>query len=472
MNKKILVLLSVILLCIGLMGCGQSESTSIEKSTESVGSIDETAVETETKESAPTYVLLEERVTKSDSDFIEITKYSYTSNGKILEENKYSDENDPNHITKRTVYDYGFGEDKEYSLKRVYKDDAVTLEAAYKEDGKRVYERQYTNDGTLLTREELYDDEGRLISDVEFSGGKEVKRKEYAYNSQGLQSDYYQIDDEDRHEVYEYASNGTLINQKLYYAGELSLEYEWTEDGVQTARKKYREGVTEFVLLNYDENGKIISEVDGSLKNEDFAKLDRNIVYGAGIIYTYDENGYLILEERYDGYHVVATKVTYQNDEQGRKIDEYAISRGTFDWHRSYEYGDGEKPIIEHRYYDSGIEYGYFKFAYNSEGEKTTKLFISPDGDIEEGTECIYDENGNIIIDRSYSDDNSNGFFSEKIYERNEAGDNIHITHTYDGELYEEIFFTYDEFGNLIKKETQNVKEGTTIKEYIYGYIE
>lgn len=181
--------------------------------------------------------------------------------------------------------------------------------------------------------------------------------------------------------------------------------------------------------------------------------------------YEYNDNGFLVKEEMYDGEGNVMSKRTFEADSQNRVMKEYG------------HYSDGTIDSIEFIYNDEGklIE----KIARDEEGAPESNETFEYEGDLlvrqtvvdaygflVRETLMEYDEDG--LVEETIIRDLSEGIESRKEYDYNEKGLRTgYIVYNENDEPVERILLDYDDNGLLVKMVDENRRQkNTTIMEY------
>ena len=211
------------------------------------------------------------------------------------------------------------------------------------------------------------------------------------------------------------SSSGTYFQGFFFAAGDRgTAEYEYDADGNCVEIRTYNNAGTLISIIKqeYDDAGNV-------LKKTQEQPLHNNV---DSFIYTYDDNGNKILELWYEN-------LTGTGDIYSR---------------HSYEYDEHNQLISETTWYDWDIERTtVYENEYNSNGQLVKKSSLSLANKYSQTTEFEYDNNGNMIVKREFTEYGS-----------------------------WEYIYTYDEFGNMISKfysgSTTSPSQTTT---YTYGYI-
>ncbi len=187
---------------------------------------------------------------------------------------------------------------------------------------------------------------------------------------------------------------------------------------------------------------------------------------------TYDENGNVIEDERFDAQGNPEEKEVKSYDDEGRLTESKSILHGEVAEHKSYEYQNGKLKREYVHYVDGAKD----TIAYEYEdGELKEKLFYDEDQELEKSisferepgklSEITKDEDGGVIEEKQqvYEDD----LLVEESYTDHFSGTSYRVKYSYDdsgkekasqrfdseGGLLESVEKTYDEDGNLIRME-------------------
>lgn len=209
------------------------------------------------------------------------------------------------------------------------------------------------NENILINRKSIYDENGKHVHHV-------------AYDKNGnvfLDSHDDVSGDDSQNHVREYDENGNLCLEKIYHEGKLISHTEWKhnrnggieqivwfENGEIIGKNNfaYNEHGDMCLNVSYDKNGKATLKIEYKYEYDEAGRitlekiywndiLDKTIVYehkeNRVLIYscdnnekmtlneahTLDENGNIILEERYAN-NKVALSTEYRYDEDGNKV--------------------------------------------------------------------------------------------------------------------------------------------------------
>lgn len=213
---------------------------------------------------------------------------------------------------------------------------------------------------------------------------------------------------------YGYDESGNLVSERRYYAGYDSYtETTYNEAGLVTGVVNYGADGNGFgTLYSYDEQGNVLS-----VKNSNEEWTDMNIDY------------------------------TYDKDENGRVIRQYA------------------------KFVNDAEPYQYADYSYDEAGnlEKKSVYYVNADGQL--GEEYVYDDNGNVVSEQTFSGGVVDGYH---YYEYDANGDLVHERYANLIETQEVVYnyvYSYDDNGNLIFVNTCD-KNGTILNKQLSAYAE
>lgn len=226
------------------------------------------------------------------------------------------------------------------------------------------------------------------------------------------------------------------ISEEFYDAdGNITLGIFYGKDGAESRRVEYR----------YDEQGNCVEELyymDGALRNA----------------YTYNELGNMTEAASYDAEGVVSfVQSRYEYDDNGNVLscvetDSVGDITETCEW----EYDEDGNRTAEYFYDCNGELYYWSETSYTKDGaggSMEESLIYSYDMTSELVVMCRKkwsDADGNLIKDIAYDSEGN----AERGYtwEYDENGQEIHWTKSWQGEIYEEWLYTYDERGLLTQE--------------------
>ncbi|MBQ8292322.1 MAG: hypothetical protein IJX78_00790 [Bacilli bacterium] len=361
--KKVKVILSIIVLVLTLVGCGEESSHAHESLGEYFADTknhwvlcscgekinhEEHSLEEEYCGVCEFYI--------SYDEFSEVTYVEkYDENLNLISQDIYDDETKLEENTFEYIIDeggnilnekcYNFGEIK-YEYEYKYNEEGIysSIITEYTEDGKTIttYNEEY--DKTL---EKVYDKDGNLIQDDRYEyicddEGRTIEEKVYSFDVLVNVTKYTTIEFEDGYETY-----SSYVAE--YYENDGSLETYYNEYGslVREVRTK-EDGSVEYDYIYeyiYNDNGDIVN----------YKKLSGNEIIEE-YIYNIDENG---------------ITVSYQIYRLGKLVEEATISVGEDGWpyiSEVIEYTEETKKVT----------------TYNESGEIVS--------------EETYDKDGNLIV--------------------------------------------------------------------------
>ena len=244
-----------------------------------------------------------------------------------------------------------------------------------------------------------------------------------------------------------------VLVQELGPQGEVLAEYEYDQNGNQTAKRSYLMYSEELDTENswekvYDESGKVIEKYqlyqDGTSERE----------FGEGSFYEYDKNGNCVKEKIQSSFFLSYYEMTYDKD---GKLTEKAYyddgtlrsairytydEKGNCETSREYEIYDDEETIkwtsadtwnkeynekgqeIKCTHYgETGVERYRQEFAYDEKGNQTEMRWYALNRlSMEDSWDKEYDENGNCVKQIEFGPDGTEYLKREYRYARFENG--------------------------------------------------
>ncbi len=216
----------------------------------------------------------------------------------------------------------------------------------------------------------------------------------------------------------------------------------------------YPDGSESYLLITYDESGKIIKEEDIDFDGDLF--LMEN--------YEYNEAGKLTKRTAY--YKEVLVKYyLYEYDAEGRLYKESDYdSDGTLDDYTVYIYDQNGRVIREDDYHEDGVLDEYHLLEYNAQGVLTKKTTYNESGVLNDSYE--YGEDG-TLLKKIY---NYPGEYYEHI-EYNMLGAILKSTYEdYEGGARLERVYTRDKDSNLLTVSVQYFEDGVLDFTELYTY--
>ncbi len=252
------------------------------------------------------------------------------------------------------------------------------------------------------------------------------------------------------------------VRENIYMsADELQVtRYEDTYDSngnkLKTLHTDYNGTQTTPFQAEYDENGRIISEVyrhNGEIRKNSYEYDENGNNIKTVLIrdnkyttyeYNYDENGNLINKLRLDPADKIVEKTVYTYDKNGNLIRSLSHVDGNESHSYDFVYGNNGK-IVKHTY---------------------TTYDDDPDGIVNWSIEYTYDENGNEIKRKTAYVSGKVRVIESKF---NENGKMTEQTVTVSGDIETRLLMSYDENGNVIRSERSTSEGITEIYEYTYN---
>lgn len=248
----------------------------------------------------------------------------------------------------------------------------------------------------------------------------------------------------------EYDADGSLMytttykyNEKTNTITRTDIDPEYPEDSFVWEDIYDDEGF--LVRYNHIENGELLSYT----------------------LYEYDKDGNKIGEKDYDDGKLFS-EYKREFDEYGNLvcITNYDESGNiSYRYEYEYEYNDDGKPV-SCVYYSDGNRDGYREYKYYEDGTLKTETYSNTDGEFSSTTE--YNKDGKEIRYTSYydyGDDYTEA--SEYTYEYDENG-NLVLEKSYlDGDIEHMYKYEYDKNNNLIREDECDYS-GETVRYYTY----
>ena len=336
------------------------------------------------------YVLTKE-VYKSASGYQESTEYKYDSEGRLLSEDRGTDDMqyysyDSNGNLESSTY-YGSGSN-DYYRHYTYdsKGNLTCFEHSSEDWGHYTYSYSYNSKGILtkIIDEDIddygyyddeegqenyptiyyykYNDDGLLSKIVAKKNGVVVGERTYKYDVEGLllQMIYKRNDEVKEKNTYKYDIEGNLIKETLVdedYTNEYTYKYNADDRLVKKTHKEddYTITTSETTSFTYNDNGKLIKEVYKTSDN-----------YSYSTAYSYNSKGQLAKEIQTFSDGDKQT-VTYSYDSNGNntKISGKTSDGKTFS--TTYTYKKLAKPIC---LINGRIRVSHSEVTYNGQARK------------------------------------------------------------------------------------------------------
>ena len=262
-----------------------------------------------------------------------------------------------------------------------------------------------------------------------------------------------------------YDAKGNLLTDSYAAAdGNTTYTYTYTYDeaGKMLTRDSVASyGTTDRTEYTYDPAGRLVTEVFTNTENysvkvdyvyrEDGQLAEKLAIYDKTqeiTVYTYDENGRLLKEEQTTrtGEKVQQSIVMeYTYDAAGNKLSQAESRTGTLYRKEEWTYNDAGKVLTYQEFDGQGNLGEGMQYIYDNQGRLEEETF-SKGGTAEDSAVYVYDEAGRVIKRAS-------GVPYEKFITVNRI-----------------LLYTYDEFGNLLTEVTTK-KDGTELSRREYTYI-
>lgn len=205
---------------------------------------------------------------------------------------------------------------------------------------------------------------------------------------------------------------------------------------------------------------------------------------------TYDENWNLLLHYMtLNGNFTSKTEYAYSEDDTVMTTTSTSATYGT-ETSTVVRTFDEKGQIIKGDSYDGDRLVGSSEYTYNEDGEKILVISYHPDSDVVTTLERIFDDEGNLIRyiqdtgsyvgQYEYSYNKKNQRIREEYYRNDELLDyreytwegnvGTGISYNADGTAMGKLILEYDDFGNLLRMESQK-PSGDTLSVSCYEYI-
>jgi len=210
--------------------------------------------------------------------------------------------------------------------------------------------------------------------------------------------------------------------KKIYYR-----EYYYNEDG----------SINCYVVYEQDKEGNLLFETS--------YELDGRFNYE----YEYDKNGNIIKSVTYGVPGSMNYYCTYEYDENGNLLTEYSFRcNSVMDHIIKYEYDKDEKKIKHYFYDDNSVIKNFKEYIYNQSGKLGKTICYDSDGKMIAYYIYTYNDYGKLIRKTRYNADSSISNYIEYEYRNYRL---IRSTIYALGEHSWHIVSEYDEDGNIIK---------------------
>lgn len=332
-------------------------------------------------------------------------------------------------------------------------------ETKYDANGEYIgYEyRHFNPDGTFWSQSYEYKYEnGRMIECLFKSiwdGEESVSIDKYKYNEQGDKTEHVVSSNKNETDIetwnYQYDEKGNRTEIEYYINGVLSetRKYEYNEKGYMTKGEIYNSNgqLLDKRVFTYDGNTRTVigenyssdGNTDGSIvistsgiekyTDSDFKHLETEK-------YTYTlKDGHTSIYETKNTYDSKGTQISYEYKVNG-KIREQWSNEGNISTSSSYSYNDDGEII------SSNISKTVYTDSNRDKPLTKEQTESGSSGSYNDKYEYSYDNNGNLIGEKRYSDGNLSYENKEYVYDGNK------VTYTsYDyrhGEIYRTSYYT------------------------------
>ena len=323
-----------------------------------------------------------------------------------------------------------------------------------------------------------YDEKGYLIKDVNTrveSSVTTVSVIEYAYDRNFLRESRVYIDQDDYSSVITYDKRGNVLSKVTWKKGKIDTitRNTYNQQGKPLELKEEGGDYPSQHVYSYDTAGRILTHYyelptytcnitytyaeDGSyVENETYLRSDTDS--GETVEYHYDSEGRIISKERSLSDGIVTEREEYAYDDKGNKVTyrwiQYDEVRVT-----DYEYNDAGLLIKEEtRYAEKDEPEEIVKYTYTEDGKQTLREYTW-DGTKWGKEEHVYDEQGRLI--HVMHKDPWGDLSDETKYSFNEDG-TLKSLMKYENSEQTVSTYEYDEWGNCIRRDEQNIDSATT----------
>lgn len=204
------------------------------------------------------------------------------------------------------------------------------------------------------------------------------------------------------------------------------------------------------------------------LTKEQYYDNGENI--GLSYTYEYDDNGYLTKRTELYASGAVSYWLEYENDAEGRELKETLYDNDGMHIYRELEYDEAGNMIRKSEFEEDGTAGAQWQNEYDAAGNMIKSTIVFSTGRVYSIMEYEYDEHGNVT--RYASLDGDGNVIESYRYEYELREDGLpNVTKIYDSEntVQRTKESEYDENGNLIKETTfDNQNEIMMIVKYTY----
>ena len=294
--------------------------------------------------------------------------------------------------------------------------------------GERIGYRIYVRDGQgSLNQVDYYTADGTLESTYI-----------YEYDSQGRQYKYSYLDENGElkfYTLYDYDAEGNRTGDTAYSAdGQTQNRFVYDSLGRQTSQTAYDDdgNPSHIYEYEYDESGFRIREnqYDGGQQLEEYRT------------FTYGPNGKRSGESWYTAGGIPTLEKEY--DAAGNTLIHRSYEDGTLTWEEEYDAAGNQ---VKTNYYDDGNLRAYTTYEYDSAGNQVKINDYEGDGTLSSYTVYEYDSAGNRVKTNYYEGDGTLTW--EEEYDA--AGNTVKTNYYDDGALESYYTYEYDSAGNRVK---------------------
>lgn len=240
-------------------------------------------------------------------------------------------------------------------------------------------------------------------------------------------------------------------NQRLDYKAQSYISWTaYTSDGISL-------GTQYSTISFYNDMGLLTATINFDADNTETRRT----------VYTYDENGNLLTEQKYDnGKETSRTIYTY--DENGNLLTEQDFNKDKEVNRTVYTYDGNGNPLTKQAFRNDK-ETSRTVYTYDALNHLVQKANVSDKTILSEYT---YNDSGELIQEIDYNVTSND--YSTHNYKYSQNGDLMHksVSFSYDNSFYTEDYeYSCDEAGKLLQKTCYNFSnQGSYIDDYKYEY--
>jgi len=183
----------------------------------------------------------------------------------------------------------------------------------------------------------------------------------------------------------------------------------------------------------------------------------------------YNEDGYLIEFQQFDGTNQMHERTNYTVDEDGQVMSTITFTgQGILKRYTNSEF-DADGHLVNIKTFNSSDVLTTEQVnVFDDEGNQTSKSVINVPANVTRLTEYIYNDDNELITETVYNPDSS--IREIRTYEYDDDGNEIESDLTRPGGEFTRFVSTYDDLDNLLNQKWYDV-DGNLINEDSYEYI-